>query len=172
MDLIVENGNKLSISSSEDLCILECVLTVVALSRLVKLVLRPDEDSMTSRADHCLDLLSTRTLDHELGAVDGSLVKVVEKHSSVVFLLSHDSSVLPSQQVKRSRLGVSWISRTSVNAVKLSIHKSYWVRFLGWFDWEFGNNLQRDLIKIASLIHFDRVGLDSRALLRDKSEAV
>ena len=86
MDVVIEDGDELSILASEDLHILEGVLTVVALAGTVTKSLRPDQDSVTVRSCLDLDVLALVASDHELGPFEALLVEVVHIDVSIGLL--------------------------------------------------------------------------------------
>jgi hypothetical protein len=87
-------------SATENLSVLQSVLPIITLTRCVMLVLRPDQDGMSLRADHCSDLLPSRTLYHELATIHFFLVQIIEVDSAVFIVFYHHCSMLPCQEVE------------------------------------------------------------------------
>jgi len=69
LNLVVKNGNKFTIFAFMDSYVLERVLSIVAFSRRVILILRPDKYGMSRRSRNYLDVVSSRTCNVELGSL-------------------------------------------------------------------------------------------------------
>ena len=66
LNLVVKNGNKFTIFAFMDSYVLERVLSIVAFSRGVILILRPDKYGMSRRSSNYLDVVSSRTCNVKL----------------------------------------------------------------------------------------------------------
>lgn len=101
-------------STTKNLSILQSVLPIITLTGCVMLVLRPDQDGMSLRADHSFDVLPAWTLYHELATIHLFLVQIIEIDSAVFVFLHHHCSMLPRQEVEGARFRIGGVSRAQI----------------------------------------------------------
>lgn len=97
---VVETRHERAVSPTENLDVLQRVLSIITLSGLVGVVLGPDQNSVAGRAEIRVDLLTLGTLDHELRLGRHLRIQIKSVDDTDVIFSRHDFSCAPRKEVK------------------------------------------------------------------------
>lgn len=144
-----------------DANVLQRVLSVVTLTRGVRLVLGPHQNGVSRRSRNNLNVIGSRTGNVELWPLQIA-VQIIHIHQAIVLRVREHLSILPRHQITGSvvRPDVLRRHRTEYEPIEPAIVDS--VVFLGHSidlgKWrQFGLDLQLRLFEIASFKHLDYV---------------
>jgi hypothetical protein len=86
---VFEDGDVLAVPASENLHVLQRMLSIVTLASAVGQALRPNEDGVSRGAELGGDILALWATNHELLLVFCLVVQVVSVHIAAVLLCGH-----------------------------------------------------------------------------------
>ena len=112
---------------------------------------------MTCRADFELNLLTLMALNHELGALEGRSLQIVDKDGSIGVFLRHLGSILPGKQVLGTVFwGDSRVQRTKFKTIKLAVDEGWRFFLVLAFAREASMNLSEWCCEVIVLEDGDR----------------
>ena len=98
-------------------------------------------------------------LDHELRALEGLRLEIINEDGSVGVLLGHFGGVLPSEEVVRALVRTSWVERAELKSVELSIHEGRRISLVLAFTRETSHYARVRLREVAIEVDFNLVRL-------------
>jgi hypothetical protein len=124
---VVETRHERAVSPTENLDVLQCVLSIITLSGLVGVVLGPDQNSVARRAEIRVDLLTLGTLDHKLRLGRYLRIQIKSVDDTNVIFSRHDFSGAPRKEVKRALLRLqSRIEAAEIEPSEVSVDNFSW----------------------------------------------
>jgi hypothetical protein len=160
MDVVVENGHKLTLLSTKNLHILQTVLPIVTLARRVGEVVGPHKDSMGINVGLDANFLPLGALDGELGSFKRLLIQVIDIHCSICLLFRELGSMLPGKQVARALVGGHFgVQRTELEAIKVTLTESGRIILSGSLFSESSMDGDGRLTIIFVLINLNAIGV-------------